>query len=198
MRLPLNAFEIQDRLMASQDAEGHVAGTEVPGGPAPQDAFPPFDSTNFSSQLIWLLLTFGALYLLMSKIALPRVANILSARKDKIDSDLASAAKAQDEAAAAAAAHEKTLADAKAKAQGVGKAANAELAAQADARRQALEDDLNAKLSAAEAQIAATKTAALANVGAIATETAHAIVQHITGQPADAAAVAAAVAAQKV
>jgi F-type H+-transporting ATPase subunit b len=181
----------------AHDVEGHHAGTEVPGNPAQEGAFPPFDPANFSSELIWLVITFGALYLLMSKLALPRVATILAARKDKIDSDLASAAKAQDEAAAAAALHEKTLADAKAKAQAVGQAAHAELTAQADARRHALEDDLNAKLATAEAQIAATKVAAMANVDSIATETAHAIVQHITGKPADAAAVAAAVAAAK-
>jgi F-type H+-transporting ATPase subunit b len=181
----------------AHDVEGHHAGTEVPGNPAQEGAFPPFDPANFSSELIWLVITFGALYLLMSKLALPRVATILAARKDKIDSDLASAAKAQDEAAAAAALHEKTLADAKAKAQAVGQAAHAELTAQADARRHALEDDLNAKLATAEAQIAATKVAAMANVDSIATETAQAIVQHITGQPADAAAVAAAVAAAK-
>ncbi len=181
--------------MATHDAEGQHAGTEVPGGAHEGGAFPPFDPANFQSELIWLALVFGALYLMMSKVALPRVANILATRKDKIESDLASAAKAQDEAAAAAAAHEKTLNDAKAKAQAVGQAAHAEMTSQADARRHSLEADLNGKIAAAEAQIVATKTAAMANVDSIATETAHAILQHLTGQPADAAAVAAAVAA---
>jgi F-type H+-transporting ATPase subunit b len=179
----------------AHDAEEHHAGTEVPG--APEGAFPPFDPTHFTSELVWLAITFGALYLLMSKIALPRVGNILAARKDKIDSDLATAAKAQDEAAAAAAAHEKTLADAKAKAQGLGQTAHADLTAQADTRRATLEAELNGKLAEAEAQIAATKTAAMANVGSIATEAAHAILQQITGKPADPAAVTAAIAALK-
>jgi F-type H+-transporting ATPase subunit b len=182
----------------AHDVEGHQAGTEVPGGPAHEGGtFPPFDSNNFAAELIWLTITFGLIYLLMSKIALPRVANILAARKNKIDSDLAAAAKAQDDAAAAAAAHEKTLAEAKVKAQALGQAAHAESSAQADARRHALEADLNAKLAAAEAQIATTKTAAMANVDGIAIETAQAILQHLTGQPADASTVAAAVAAQK-
>ncbi len=182
----------------AHDAAEHHAGTEVPGGPAHEGgAFPPFDPAHFTSELVWLAITFGALYGLMSKVALPRVANILAARKDKIDSDLATASKAQDEAAAAAAAHEKTLADAKAKAQGVGQAAQADMSAQADARRAALEAELNAKLAEAEAQIAATKTAAMANVSSIATDAAHAILQQITGKPADPAAVTAAIAALK-
>lgn len=181
----------------AHDVEGHQAGTEVPGGPHEGGAFPPFDPNNFAAELIWLAITFGAIYFLMSKIALPRVGKILAARKDKIDSDLAAAQKAQDDAAAAAAAHEKTLAEAKAKAQAVGQAAHAEAGKQADARRAALEADLNGKLAAAEAQISATKTAAMGNVDAIAAETAQAILAHITGKPADAAAVSAAIAANK-
>jgi len=182
----------------AQDVEAHHAGTEVPIDLATaENSFPPFDPSHFSSELIWLAITFGALYMLMSKVALPRVANILATRKDKIESDLATTARAQDEAAAAAAAHEKTLADAKAKAVGVGQAAHAELASQADARRHALESDLNAKIAAAEQQIVATKTAAMANVDGIAADAAHAILEHITGKPADVNAVAAALAAQK-
>ncbi len=182
----------------AHDVEGHQAGTEVPGGPAQEGgSFPPFDPNNFAAELIWLAITFGTIYLLMSRIALPRVAKILAARKDKIDSDLATAAKAQEDAAAAAAAHEKTLAAAKAKAQDLGNAAHAEFKAQADARRATLEAELNGQIASAEAQIASTKTAAMANVDSIATETAQAILQHITGKPADPAAVSAAIAALK-
>jgi F-type H+-transporting ATPase subunit b len=181
----------------AHDVEGQHAGTEVPGGPAHEGAFPPFDPNNFAAELVWLAITFGAIYLLMSRIALPRVAKIIAARKDKIDSDLATAAKAQEDAAAAAVAHEKTLAAAKAKAQAMGQAAHAEVQAQADSRRAALEADLNGKIAAAETQIATTKNAAMANVDTIATETAQAILQHLTGKPADSAAVSAAIAALK-
>ena len=107
-------------------------------------SFPPFDPNNFAAELIWLAITFGAIYLLMSRIALPRVAKIIAARKDKIDSDLATAAKAQEDAAAAAAAHEKTLAAAKAKAQATRSTPpTPKFKAQADARRAALEAELN-------------------------------------------------------
>jgi len=181
----------------AHDVEAHHAGTEVPGGPHEAGVFPPFDPKNFAGELIWLAITFGALYLLMSKVALPRVGAILANRKDKIDSDLAAATKAQEEANAAADAHAKTLAEAKAKAQAVGQAQQAEASKAADARRAALEAELNAKLATAEQQIAATKTAALANVDSIATDAAHAIVQQLTGKPADSAAVSAAIAALK-
>ncbi len=50
-------------------------------------AFPPFDTTNLASTIFWLAVSFGLLYYLMSKIALPRVAEILETREGKIDGD---------------------------------------------------------------------------------------------------------------
>ena len=169
------------------------AGTEVPGG-GHEGAFPPFDSTHFGSQLIWLVLTFGVLYLLMSKIALPRIAGILKDRGDKIASDLDAAKAAQAKAEAAQVEHDKTLAEAKSKAQAMGQDAHAALAAETDAKRKALEADLNVKLAAAETQIAKTKAEAMANVEGVARDTAAAIIEHITGKAADPQKIAAAIA----
>lgn len=145
-------------------------------------AFPPFDAHNFLPQLVWLVIVFGALYWLMSRIALPRVAGILDARHNRIASDLDSARTMQDQAVAAGQAYDATLADAKARAQGVGQAAHDRLHAETEARRHSLEAGLNAKLAAAEAQITETKSRAMTNVDGIARETATAIVQHLTGR----------------
>ena len=68
------------------------AGTLAEGGEKHEGgAFPPFDSTHFASQLFWLAIVFAAIYLLMSRIALPRVADILETRRLKIASDVESA-----------------------------------------------------------------------------------------------------------
>jgi F-type H+-transporting ATPase subunit b len=143
--------------------------------------FPPFDSSTFGSQLVWLALAFGALYLLMSKVALPRVASILEERHNRVSSDLDQAAKLKAETDAAIEAYEKALADAKAKAQAIAGETNARLAAETDERRKALEADLNAKLASAEAQIVAGKTKAMSNVRGIAVDTATAIVERLMG-----------------
>ena len=78
----------------ANEHDTHTTGTQVPGA-GHADVFPPFDTTHFPSQLLWLVITFGALYLLMSKIALPRVAGILENRQSKITSDLDSAAETE-------------------------------------------------------------------------------------------------------
>jgi len=171
--------------------------TEVGHEPAGHANFPPFDASTFPSQLLWLAITFGALYYVMSKVALPKIGAIIEQRKARIARDLDDAAAMQQQADAAAAAHEKTLADARLRAQGVAQEARDRLAAEAEAKRKALEAELAARLAAAEAQIAATRTRAMTNVESIAVDVAGAIFERVLGRPADSAAIAAAVAAVK-
>lgn len=161
------------------------------------NVFPPFDAHNFLPQLIWLVIIFGALYLLMSRIALPRVAGILEARRSRIARDLDDARLMQDQAHAAGEAYDKTLADAKARAQSLAQQTHDTLHAESEARRHSLEADLNGKLAAAEAEITGMKTRAMGNVESIARDAARSIVQHLTGTaPSDEAIAAAATAAR--
>jgi F-type H+-transporting ATPase subunit b len=176
--------------MASNEQEGQKASTEVPGGGHGETNFPPFDPVNFTPMLIWLALTFGALYLLMAKIALPRVQAILQSRADKISSDIADANKLRSLAEEASAAHDKLIAEAKSEAIALAQETHAKLLAETEAKRLALEAELNARLSASEAQIAEMKATAMSNVEAIAADAAAAIVQRITGKPADFSAIA--------
>src|SRR5256885_2047231 len=101
-------------------AETTHAGTEVPAGEhGAKGAFPPFESGTFASQIVWLVIAFGLLYILMSKVALPRVADILKLRGDTIASDLAAAQRMKAESDAAVAAYEQSLARARAEAQSI-------------------------------------------------------------------------------
>jgi F-type H+-transporting ATPase subunit b len=162
------------------------AHTEQPAGHKAQ--FPPFNPATFASQLVWLAITFAVLLVLMSKVALPRVAAIIENRQKRIADDLAEAEKLKGQSDAAIAAYEKALADARARAQAIATETRDKQAAEAEAARKKLEDQLNAKLADAEKQIAATKQAAMANVRTIAVDAAKAIVQRLSGTaPADAA-----------
>ena len=74
------------------EAKGQKAGahTEAEGGHH-GGAFPPFDSSTYASQLVSLAIAFVALYLIVSRIALPRVGGTIDARQNKIEGDLAEA-----------------------------------------------------------------------------------------------------------
>ena len=152
---------------------------------APEPAFPPFESSTFLSQVFWLVIVFGLLYWLMSKVALPRVGSILENRRRRIDTDLSDAARMQEQATAAGAAYETKLAGAKANAQALAQKTHEELLAADESRRHALEDELNGRMAAAERQIADTKARAMGNVDGIARDAAAAIVEHLTGKAAD-------------
>jgi F-type H+-transporting ATPase subunit b len=167
--------------------------TQVPA--VPQHEFPPFDTQTFPSQVLWLAITFVTLYLLMSRIALPRVGSILEARRQRISGDLAEAQRHKDESDAAAAAYEKALAEARARAQALVSDSRQQQAAQGEARRKELETALNSRIAEAEKSVGNVKAAAMVNVRGIATEAAAAIVERLTGRaPASREAVAAAVA----
>ncbi len=157
-------------------------------------AFPPFDPKTFPSTIFWLVVTFGLLYLAMARFALPRVSSILKSRSERIHGDIAAAHKLRDEAKEASAAYDKTLREARARSQELAAETRTAVKFEQDSKRQKLEAELNGKLVSAEQRIAEMKASAMANVGQIATETASAIVQHITGREADPTAVAKAIA----
>ncbi len=167
-----------------------TATTEAPAGK--KHEFPPFQSENFPSQLFWLTLSFVLLYVLMSRIALPRIHSILAERSKRIGDDIAAAQQLKQRSDAAHAAYEKALADARSRAQGIANATREQQAAAAEATNKRLEAELHERLAAAEKSIAATRSAAMGNVGAIAGESASAIVERLIGKAPQAHEVAAA------
>ena len=173
------------------NAKGSTAHTEADGGhKAP---FPPFQKDTFASQLVSLLVAFVALYLIVSRIALPRVGSLLDERQNKIEGDLATAQKLRDESDAALKAYESELASARARAQAIGAETREKLNAASEAERKTLEERLSVKLAEAEKTIAATREAAMSNVRGIAADAASAIVQRLTGMLPDGSAVNSAV-----
>ncbi len=170
------------------DTTTHTEAPDEHGG-----GFPPFQSETFASQLVWLALTFIILYVVMAKLALPRIGAILESRRGRIAEDLAEAQRSKDGSDAAIAAYDKALAEARARAQAIAAETRQRQAAQSDAARKATESELNAKLAQAEQTIAATKASAMTNVRGIAVEAADAIVQRLIGTAAPAQQVAAAV-----
>lgn len=148
-----------------------------------KSGFPPFKADTFASQLLWLAVCFVILYVIVARFALPRMSAILASRRAKIEADFAEAARMKGEADAAVAAHEKALADAHARAHALATTTRERLAAESEAHRESVEHELNQRLALSDKTIAASKTAAMANVRGIAVDTAGAIVARLIGAP---------------
>jgi F-type H+-transporting ATPase subunit b len=166
------------------------AHTEVP----PKGHFPPFDKDTFASQLFWFAIAFVLLYVIISRLAIPRVGGIMDARRQSVEGDLAEAKRLKDSSDAAIAAYEKSLADARSRAQALANQTREKQARDAEAARHELDATLNSRIAQAEQAIAGRRTAAMANVQDIAVETAAAIVERLTGNAPAKDAVARAVA----
>lgn len=163
---------------ASGEAGHTTEGTAAEGG---HGAFPPMDAHSFPSQIFWLVIFFALLYLLMSKVALPKMAAVLEKRHKAIESDLSRASALKHETEAAIQHYEKSLADARANAQGIATDTRSRIATEIEAERSALEKTLSAKLAEADSRISATKAKAMQDVHEVAAETAAEIVSELTG-----------------
>jgi F-type H+-transporting ATPase subunit b len=154
---------------------------------------PQFDPAVWSPQLIWLAISFTALYFLMARVALPRISDVLEEREFKISDALRKAEGLRDDAEDAAAEYEKMMADARAKAQDEVRAVRERAAAEAAKRHAELNERLAADIAAAEGRIAAARDKAVAGVREIAEELSAAAIERLLGEKVDSQTVATAV-----
>jgi F-type H+-transporting ATPase subunit b len=136
---------------------------------------PQLNPLDWAPQIIWLIITFGILYVLMKRVALPRIGSVIEARQARIAGDIETADKLRRET------QEAIAAEAKAKAHAIAQEANNKLKDDVAAERAALERDLAARSAEAEKRINQAKASALKDVNAVASETASEIVSRLIG-----------------
>ncbi|KFI29691.1 F0F1 ATP synthase subunit B' [Paenirhodobacter enshiensis] len=167
--------------------------TEQMAAQSQSSGMPQLDFSTFPNQIFWLVVALVVIYLVLSRIALPRISSILAERQNTISGDVAAAEDYKAKAREAEAAYEKALADARSQAQKIVAEMQAELKKQIDAATAKADADITARAAASEAKIAEIRSNALVTVEAVAKDTAAEIVAALGGK-ADAAALADAVA----
>lgn len=171
----------------AETAAGDHGGAEAKGG------MPQLDPADFSPQLIWLAISFILLLFLMWKVALPRVSSVIEDREKRIQADLEKADRVKADADRARAAYEKTLADARAKAQAELTAATQAIQAETGKRDAAFMSQLTQRTKTAEDAIGTAKTKAMGDVRSVAAEVAAAVIGKVAGAEASAAEISGAV-----
>jgi F-type H+-transporting ATPase subunit b len=165
-------------------ADKVTEGTAVPEGVGPGKTFPPLDPGTFVPQLFWLALAFGLLYVLLKRVALPRVSEVIEERRERIERDLAKAESLKTETEKALVNYEHALGEARARATAIAKDVRSKLAAEVDAERAKLDAQIAKQVADAEARIAQDRARAMTGIGDIAGETAGAIVAKLIGKEA--------------
>ncbi len=155
---------------------------------------PQLDFTTYAPQLVWLAITFAALYFIVAKFALPKIGGVIEQRSDKIANDLDRAQSMKEDVDKAIASYEQALAEAKSKAHAIAQETRQKLGTEFEAERQRVDAQIAEKVADAEKAINKAKTKAMGNINKIATDLAGEIVADLTGKKANAAAVSKAVA----
>jgi F-type H+-transporting ATPase subunit b len=170
--------------LAALLASGTVMAKEGSGG------MPQLDYHDFAPQLVWLAIAFVALYFVMSRLAVPRIADTLAKRQAKIQGDLDAAEKANEETRALVAAYEKRLADAREDARRVTRERGETDSAAAAAHFNELHDRLAKQIDEAEKRIAAQRDDVMAGLEHMARDIGQEVYAKLAGQPADSGALA--------
>ncbi len=142
---------------------------------------PQLDVNTFLPQVVWLVITFTALFLLMWRVAVPRIADVLEARQRRIDDNLDKAQESKKEAEETLAAYEQAMNEARAGANTHIAEAAATMSAEAAEREAKLALDLSARIAAAEDEIAKAVGDAMDNIRAATIEVAAAVLERLTG-----------------
>ncbi|MCP3971668.1 MAG: F0F1 ATP synthase subunit B' [Rhodobacteraceae bacterium] len=173
---------------AAQGAADAAHGAETVG-------MPQLDFATFPNQIFWLVVTLVVIYLILSKVALPRIASVLAERQGTITNDIAAAEDLKLRAEAAEAAYNQALADARAEAGRIVGEAKAEIQAELDVAIGKADAEIAAKAAESEKAIARIRAGALESVKAVAKDAAKDIVAAMGGK-ADAKAIGTAITAQ--
>ncbi|KFI34151.1 ATP F0F1 synthase subunit B' [Haematobacter missouriensis] len=146
---------------------------------------PQLDFSVWPNQIFWLLIALGAIYFILTRIALPRISGVLSERNGTIANDIAQAEELKLKAKAAEEAYTKALADARTESGRIAEAARAEIQKELDAAIAHADAEIAARTAESEARIADIRAGAAESVREVAHETARAIVTALGGRAGD-------------
>ena len=151
--------------------------------PEPQSGgFPPFKAETFPSQLFWLAITFGFLFVVLWRVAGPRIQSVLAERRGRIADDLRTAEQHRKDSEAASAAYDSALAAARGRAHALAEQNRQRIAGDIETAKAAADAEANKATAIAEERISATRLAARSHIADAARDAAIAIVSRLTGE----------------
>lgn len=175
---------VADHATEAAGAAGHAAESA---------GMPQLDFSTFPNQIFWLAVALVAIYFILSRMALPRIAATLADRQGTITGDIEAAERMKTEAIEAETSYQQALTDARAEANKIVAAAKARIQADLDKATAKADAEIAARAAESEKAIAEIRAGMADSITVVARDAAEAIVARLGGK-ADAKSVAAAVA----
>ena len=143
---------------------------------------PQLDFSSFGNQIFWLVVTLVVIYVILTRVALPRIADVLAERRESISNDIAAAEDLKLKAVAAEETYDKALADARAEAGNIVEGAKAEMKAELATAISKADAEIAEKIVEGEKIIQESRSNALESVEEVAKSTATAIIEALGGK----------------
>ena len=148
---------------------------------ASEEGMPQLNPEFWISQIFWLTLVFGSLYILLAKFILPKISNNLETRKAQIAENIEAADKKREESDKKLKNYEKIINDAKIEAKNIFNQARGKILADINVKKENLEKKINEEIKIAEKEILDLKRKSPEKINKIAIETSADLVKEIIG-----------------
>ena len=148
---------------------------------ASNEGMPQLNPEFWISQIFWLTLIFGALYVLLSKFILPKISNNLETRKSQIVENIEAAEKQREDSDQKIKDYENIINEAKIEAKNIFKRAREKILKDINNKKESLEKEIDQEIKKAEAEILDLKNKSPEKINKIAIETSAHLIQHIIG-----------------
>ncbi len=137
------------------------------------------------SQIVWLVLTFGILYIVLSKLILPKISNNLESRKSQILENIETAETQREDSEKKIKEFEKIILESKLEAKNYFNEARQKILEDINNKRIALEKDIDDEISAVEQEVNNLKITSSEKIKKIAIETSSELIKQLIGEEAN-------------
>ena len=148
---------------------------------AESGGMPQLNPEFWVSQIFWLTLTFGTMYVVLSKLILPKISNNLESRKSQILENIEAAEKQRENSEAKLREYDEMISKTRVEAIGIFNQARAKAIKDISAKREVLDQQINSEIDEAEKEIQILKKSAPDKINKIAIETSSELVRKLIG-----------------
>ena len=148
---------------------------------ASEGGMPQLNPEFWISQIFWLTLVFGSLYLLLAKLILPKISNNLESRKSQISENIEDAEKKRQQSDQKLKDYEKIISEAKIEAKNIYNQAREKILKDINIKKESLEKEIDEEINKAEEEILDLKKKSPAKINKIAIETSTDLIKKIIG-----------------